>query len=688
MIARLNIGSILILLLMGISAPVYAGNPLIIEPDNEHYSLGPHLDLLEDKEKKWTIEDVQEEVLSSRFSKSTQPVPNLGFTDSAYWVRFQMRSGFSSDEKWLLKLEYPLMDEIELYLPKSDGKFEKKQTGYNYPFQQRDVKSRHFVFNLGPLSRDLQTYYIRLENLDRMEVPLSLWSEKAFWENDHIEQYALGIYFGIMLIMIFYNLFVFFSTGLRAYLYYISYIFVFCLFMMTQNGTVYEYFWPASLSRFNHYIPQLQCILAFTGVVFSQSFLRTRTVCPRLDKLLNVVKIVSLCLVVLTLLINYSTAVIVVVLISIFGIVAILWAGTIGLVERSRPAMFFMLAWTAMLVCGIVLGLKVMGILPSNFFTNYAIQIGSVIEVTLLSIGLGDRINVLRKELAILNRDLEIKVEDRTQDLIIANEEMATLNENLVETTDALWGEMQLAKKIQTVLLPTNPSIPGYDISAHMAPSDDVGGDYYDIINIGGTDWLVIGDVSGHGVTAGLVMMMAQTAIRTALDQNPKQKPSELLSIVNRILRRSIVCLGEDKYMTIMVLAAIREGEFSFSGLHQNLHIFRSDTNSVDIVDHRGMWLGILDSIDNTVFDDSVILNRGDTMLLFTDGITEAQALQKDDTGEPPNSGLDLFGEDRLVDILKQTGHKSVGEVKDQILGSLEDYEIRDDITLVVVKRV
>ncbi|MCP4610030.1 MAG: response regulator, partial [Planctomycetes bacterium] len=114
-----------------------------------------------------------------------------------------------------------------------------------------------------------------------------------------------------------------------------------------------------------------------------------------------------------------------------------------------------------------------------------------------------------------INRNLERKVRDRTEEINKQKEEISTQRDQIVKARDALWGEMELAKKIQTVLLPEEPKISGYKIAAHMEPADEVGGDYYDVINFEGKDWLVIGDVSGHGVPSGLVMMMVQTAIHT-----------------------------------------------------------------------------------------------------------------------------------------------------------------------------
>ena len=155
---------------------------------------------------------------------------------------------------------------------------------------------------------------------------------------------------------------------------------------------------------------------------------------------------------------------------------------------------------------------------------------------------------------------------------------MKAMNDQLVETRDALWGEMQLAKKIQTVLIPSEPHIDGFEVSAFIKPTDDVGGDYYDVINAAGKDWLIVGDVAGHGVSAGLIMMMVHTAIRVAIEQNPGLAPDELLTVVNKIITYNIKQIKDSKYMTIVVFAVMSGGKLTFSRATPG-HLFIQEKN-------------------------------------------------------------------------------------------------------------
>ena len=251
--------------------------------------------------------------------------------------------------------------------------------------------------------------------------------------------------------------------------------------------------------------------------------------------------------------------------------------------------------------------------------------------------------------------------------------------------TDALWGEMELAKKIQTILLPKKPEISGYDISGYMLPSSETGGDYYDVINVNDLDWIIIGDVSGRGLPGGLILMMVQTSIRTVLAGTSNLKPAALLSRVNQVITENIRKFDEDNYMTITAMACLNNGRFFFSGLHQDIMIYRAASKKVELVETHGMWLGILDDVAEVLDDDVLVLGTGDVILIYTDGITEATLKP---TINDVLSDDDMFGARRLKDAFQKLGRNAPGDIINGILNELEDYDYDDDITLLVLRRL
>jgi serine phosphatase RsbU (regulator of sigma subunit) len=295
---------------------------------------------------------------------------------------------------------------------------------------------------------------------------------------------------------------------------------------------------------------------------------------------------------------------------------------------------------------------------------------------------------LITKNKKIIAQKDEISKQKDEIELYVA--ELHTTNFQLTETKNALWGEMELAKKIQTVLLPKEPIIPGYEISVFMQPADEVGGDYYDVIEIKEEPsilypltstflpsyWLSIGDVSGHGVPAGLVMMMVQTAIRQALDRNSAASPKDVLASVNRVIHENIKKLGEDKYMTITLMSVQPDGKILYSGLHQDIFIYRILTKTVESIETTGMWIGMTDNIHEMLNVKQFILNPGDVILLYTDGITEAVDRENN-----------MFSENKLKYLLEKFGNNQPKEIKNHILDALNDYTLNDDVTLLILKK-
>jgi serine phosphatase RsbU (regulator of sigma subunit) len=256
-----------------------------------------------------------------------------------------------------------------------------------------------------------------------------------------------------------------------------------------------------------------------------------------------------------------------------------------------------------------------------------------------------------------------------------ANRDLADANVRIAEARDALWGEMALARKIQTALIPSGPEIPGFDIAAELVPADEVGGDYFDVLTVRGRHWIVVGDVSGHGVPAGLVMMMAQTAVHTALRLDPTLDPARLLAAVNRALTGNIRRLGESRYMTLTVLEIREDGRFRFAGLHQDILIYRAAERTVEEIETRGIWIGILDEISEMAPMDRFRLEPGDALLLFTDGVTEA----RDAKGG-------MFGNRRLANLLREHGDRPAPDILRAAQSALGVYRKDDDTTLLVCK--
>ncbi|MEM7183862.1 MAG: AAA family ATPase, partial [Spirochaetota bacterium] len=168
--------------------------------------------------------------------------------------------------------------------------------------------------------------------------------------------------------------------------------------------------------------------------------------------------------------------------------------------------------------------------------------------------------------------------------------------ENVTREKTRISTEMEIAETIQTSLLVQQPKIENYEVAPYMKTCDEVGGDYYDVIQYNGFDWLVIGDVSGHGITAGLIMMMVQTAIHTVVSTKIQVIEKDIITLikkVNLVISENIKKMNLNKYMTLTLFAK-KEDKFYFTGLHQDLVIYREKSQSIDLIESRGGWLGLV----------------------------------------------------------------------------------------------
>lgn len=236
--------------------------------------------------------------------------------------------------------------------------------------------------------------------------------------------------------------------------------------------------------------------------------------------------------------------------------------------------------------------------------------------------------------------------------------------------------EVEIAMQLQTSILPRAVAVEGLELAALMRPVSDVGGDYYDIIPSEDGCWLGVGDVAGHGLQAGLVMLMIQSMLGVLVRSQPTQAPSAVLRAVNAALCCNIrERLGREDHATLTVLHYQRDGRVRFAGAHEDIIVYRAATGRVELIPTPGMWVGIQPEFD--VEDSALQLDDGDLLVLYTDGVTEAR-----------NPARKLFGAERLVPLILNSGSQSVQQVCDRILQAVLEWSPvpEDDVTVLVAR--
>ena len=419
--------------------------------------LGQEMAVFEDVRGAVSIADVSSEALAEAFHRHTKPVLNAGYSRSVFWLRLDLNyrpQTSSGAQPWLLEIAYPPLDQIELYLPDGRGGFELTQrTGDALPFASRQIAQNNYVFALDLPPNQPQRLYLRVQSQGSLIVPLTLWSPTAYLEELPGRIYVLGIIYGVLLVMLLYNLFIYLSVRDRSYFYYIIYIAAFGLYQVSVNGAGIQYFWPNNPWWANAATPFLIGLTAVAGCQFARSFLLTREYSPWIDRLLMLLMATGVLVMLLALFASYATALRLATALALLFTVIILLAGVLAWRRGLRVARYFIVAWSAFLLGGMVNTLMVLGLLPNTFLTMYASQIGSALEVALLSLALADRINVMKEERAVLLQQNARELEALNRELAISNrlkdDFLATVTHELRTPMNGVIGSLELMQTLR-----------------------------------------------------------------------------------------------------------------------------------------------------------------------------------------------------------------------------------------------
>jgi signal transduction histidine kinase/CheY-like chemotaxis protein len=437
--------------------------------------LGRSLQVFEDPSGLASIADVRAQAAAGNFKPHDKATLNAGYSRSAFWLKIDLHyrpSNPAAQRTWLLELAYPPLDNLDLYMPDAAGDYRLvRQTGDALPFASREIRQNNYLFDLSFKPDQQQTVYLRLASEGSIQAPVTLWSSTAYLEDQPVRLYVLGIIYGVLLGMVVYNLFIFLSVRDTSYLYYIFYIASFGLYQLSVNGAAVEYFWPDNPWWANAATPFFIGCAGLFGSQFARSFLQTKTHSRWLDRLLIGLIAFGALVIGLSLMTSYALALRLATTLALTFTVVIFAAGILAWWRGLRVARYFIIAWSAFLLGGVVNTLMVLGLLPNVFLTMYASQIGSAIEVALLSLALADRINAMREQQAQTLYDAGQKLEVLNQQLAHSNklkdEFLATLTHELRTPMNGVIGSLEL---MQTVDL--DPELEQYQQTAAGSARD------------------------------------------------------------------------------------------------------------------------------------------------------------------------------------------------------------------------
>ena len=600
----------------------------------------------------YTFEDINgtvnfEDVLDSNSSipfqiNSEALAPNLGFTKSNFWFKLKLKNS-SNAKSLILEFPYPFFNKLVLYIPDSSGKYLNKTVGDHLPFMHREILHKNFLFQINFNSNEQKIIYAHLYcNGEATSFPIRIVNSLKLAENNYVEQLTLGFYYGILVFAILLSLFLGASLKEKINYKYFLYIISIGLFQLSLDGLAFQYIWPNNVWLANHIIPIAGSFAIFFLIKFTQDLLFTKKYTPKLSAILNLVAAIDVVLFLVSLLENpfYAFSLKALNLIGLVANILILITSIIIYRNGYRPARYFLIAFTLLILGSLTALMKNFGFLPRVFITEYGIQIGSGVEIIFLSFALSERVKVLKDEkqeaqnqlflqlqennrMQInLNIELEQKVIERTIEI---QEQNKVISEKNKDITDSI----NYAKRIQEAMLSKAEakSLNGNNHFILFKPRDIVSGDFYWYTEQKNKLIIAAVDCTGHGVPGSLMSMIGSTLLSKVVNDLEETKPARILELLDvsilDALKQKIDYNANNDGMDMAICAIDYEMKtIEYAGAQRPLYFVRNN----ELISYKPSSFSIGGYLAGAkkVFTSEIIpFQTNDMVYLFSDGYAD-----------------------------------------------------------------
>ncbi len=415
-------------------------NPLQVSGDQAVYSTVGHLQLLLDPEGDLSIDDIRSPPWAEAFAPAHSEMHNLGFDRRVYWARLRIDNRLERARTDYLELAYPLLDSVIVYIDSPAG-LQRYETGDRTAFATRPVSARTFLFPVALQPGQALDVYLRVETAGALNLPLELLSRNAAFERMATEYSVLALYYGALLMLVVYNLYHFWRLRDVNAAYYAAFVSLYVAFQLGLSGISFQFFWPNQPWWANVSLPFFLSAAYFAGVLFTRSILDTATNAPIVHRILGALRWLAVVGMALALFGPYEIALRFAVALVFSVVLFILVGFRIGL-QGFRPARYYSFGWTVLLGFMVVYALNAFGLIPTNFITTWATQIGSALDAVILAFAVTDRFYLLEEQrramqasyaealqqsndkLNRLNDELESRVQAGLQELRASNQQL------------------------------------------------------------------------------------------------------------------------------------------------------------------------------------------------------------------------------------------------------------------------
>ncbi|MEE2742995.1 MAG: sensor histidine kinase [Bdellovibrionota bacterium] len=373
---------------------------IILKSPNETFKLGKRLQFYEDKTGKLKLEDILN--INEKFKYSDNEAPTFGLTKSAIWGKVIITNN-SNARDWVIKNNIVWHDYFNFYKKNGDEWTEIK-TGDRRPFNTRDINYRGFAFHIKPQKKSI--YYFRISGNDDISLAMELISLNQFTKNEGDVLVGYALFYGAILIMVFYNLTNYFFIKEKSYLYYCLTILSLLWLNVGANGLAFQYIYPNSIWIQNDGFFLRAGLTIFFFNLFVKSFLQIEKA-RFLYKIIQFNLVCALIIMFCSFLNLYNLIYPPVIIFSISAFIFIIYAGVVRMWEGYKPARYYILAFSGFSIGGIVQTLSIAGLIAPTWFVNHGFQFGNLFQTFFLAFALGDKFRLMKEEA--LQKETEAK---------------------------------------------------------------------------------------------------------------------------------------------------------------------------------------------------------------------------------------------------------------------------------------
>ncbi|MEO6304369.1 MAG: 7TM diverse intracellular signaling domain-containing protein [Bacteroidia bacterium] len=651
--------------------------------------IGSKFIFFEDTSGKLLFEEVQK---SNAFVSKNAEIPNFNITASAIWGKAKFTCDQNAD--WYLSLDPASFNNVLVYQKTTHGSWQVLELGNALPADQRPLRVNHFLFKLNVHAFDTTTIFLKVRDYYPIQFDLKTGTLEAFVNPFHNIDIYNGICYGIMIMMLIYNFYLFVTQKSRVYLYYVLYVFFSMVFSAYLAGYALHFpgFIGAAL-RFAPIIPPA-CFGIF-GMLFTINFFK-EALTPKFVKFIYIFMVVAFLDIVLSATKYVHLAEnIIQPLGLLLGIISIS-AAIIALRKKHSSAIFYLIGFGAYMISLFYLIFSAQGIIAVTDFTWYSLVTGSAIESIMLSFALGDKLKISQREKEKAQQDTLIQAKENerlvTEQNVFLEQKVKERTAELAEKNKDITDSINYARRIQYGILPSEDDLKKCfdNYFVLYQPKDILSGDFYWSIHMNSNvtqmqlSIIAAADCTGHGVPGAFMSMLGHTLLNQTITNPNVKSPGDVLDFLNVELPKNLKSHEQDVTIRDGMDIALCAFDFAnkklfFAGANNPCWIIRDGV----IIELKADKQPISASTDmekysftNQEFD----LKKDDCIYLFTDGFA-------DQFGGPKGK---KFKYKKLQENLITLNHLSLAEQKNKLSTIFKewkgDLEQIDDVLIIGIK--